>query len=113
MLRPVITWGDGLIVDRVAECQWAGLLDMTQVKAARARRRGFRLRLLVLGSGRRGVGDIMPVFTCHLLPTLGKKDIKRWPKRSLRRSKEATARLPVTLILFDNYKTSTYTTGEM
>lgn len=62
VVRRVIRWGDGLVVDREAECQWAGLTDMTQVKAvpARARRRSFRLRLLVLGSGRPGVGDLIP-----------------------------------------------------
>jgi hypothetical protein len=111
VLRLVITWEDGLIVDRVVECQQAGLVDMTQAKAARARahRRGFRLRLLVLGSGRQGVGK-----SCLSSPVIYYRlEEKEMAKGPLRRSKEATGRLPVALISFGHYQTDTYTMGEM
>lgn len=73
MVRLVIRWADGLTVDRAA-----GLMDMTPVKAARARR-SSHLPLLVLGSGRRGVGEHMDMpFTyvllrSSLLPTWGEE----------------------------------------
>lgn len=94
-MRRVIRWGDELVVDRAAECQWVGLVDMTQVKVARARRRSFRLRLLVLGSGRPNVGDLISVFAYHLLPTLREKRYQKTAKNVLEKKnkiKEPTAR---------------------
>lgn len=81
-------------------------MDTTQVKVARARRRSFRLRLLVRGSGRPGVGDLMPVFGGKEIPEDGQKCPQEKKKGSNRL-------LTVAVTSCGYYETGTCTMEEM